>query len=80
MTNWEKNALMAQKDYGIFVDWNERFYLCPDCGEPIYEADWSEEELDLFFCPICEGADEEEYFDDLESGFDPYMGEYTFDC
>ncbi len=55
---WEYVARKVEKEYGAYVDWDERFYICPECGEPIYEADW----LDVDFvipedgveCPICE--------------------------
>ena len=43
----------------FFVDWEERFYHCPECGEPVYEDDWYEEELEKFICPICEFNEED---------------------
>ena len=57
MTVWEKIALQLQRDYGVHVDWEERFFECPECGEPIYECDWADsdvfvEELELG-CPVC---------------------------
>lgn len=56
---WEERAKIAEKYYGVFVDWEERFYLCPECGEPVYECDWSEEILGDFVCPICEFNEED---------------------
>ena len=56
---WEDNARHAENIYGAFVDWEERYYLCPECGEPIYEVDWSEDELAFELCPIC-GFDDQE--------------------
>ena len=50
---WEKNAKKVAEEYGAFVDWEERFYTCPECGEPVYECDWFEHELWLILCPIC---------------------------
>lgn len=54
MTQWEINAHEVEKDYGCFVDWEERFYVCPACGEPIYECDWPVNELEELLCPVCE--------------------------
>ena len=51
MSKWELLALKCEKIYGIQVDFEERFFICPECGEPIYECDWAEEELDE--CPVC---------------------------
>ena len=52
MSYWECIARYCQDEYGIFVDWEERFFICPECGEPIYECDWEDEELRA--CPVCE--------------------------
>lgn len=60
MTAWERNARTVEEEYGVFVNWEERFYICPFCDEPVLEEDWSEEELTEFYCPICEDADREE--------------------
>ena len=58
---WEINARIAEKVYGSYVDWDEEFYNCPECGEPIYKCDWKDEELDICLCPICNFNDED-YF------------------
>lgn len=57
---WWENAKYLETVYGIYVDWDERFYECPECGEPVYECDWSDEDLRNFICPICEFREEEE--------------------
>lgn len=59
---WEKNAFTVQNLYGGYVDWEERFYECPCCGEPVYECDWNEQELSDYLCPVCEFTEEEEDF------------------
>ena len=56
---WEENAKYVESIFGAYVDWEERFYECPCCGEPVYECDWTDDELCDFFCPICEFAEEE---------------------
>lgn len=56
---WEANAKLVEEVYGGYVDWEERFYLCPECDEPIYECDWSTLELTKHLCPICEFEEEE---------------------
>ena len=57
---WEKHAHYVENLYGAYVDWEERFYDCPFCSEPVYECDWDIGDLDNFICPICEDNDEEE--------------------
>lgn len=93
-TQWEKNAIYVNDTYGAYVNWEDRFYECPECGEPVYEDDWSERELRQYLCPICEDCDgEEDWYDEDEdfldedwedeadeTGFDPYMGCYSDDC
>lgn len=51
---WYDNAIAARNLYGVYVDWEDCFYLCPECGEPIYGEDWSEDDLEEFLCPVCE--------------------------
>ena len=60
MSAWEKMARSVWESCGVQIDWDERFFICPDCGEPIYEADWDDEDLCLdgnFICPICESTE-----------------------
>ena len=54
MSKWERVARYLEHEYGILVDWDERFFECPECGEPIYDCDWEDDELDI--CPVCEFA------------------------
>ena len=61
---WEKLAKYCKKTYGVQVDWDEEFFICPECGEPIYKDDWRDSDYALgamptledqsFYCPICE--------------------------
>lgn len=51
---WEARAKEVEEVYGGFVDWDEAFYICPECEESIYKCDWNEDELTKFLCPICE--------------------------
>lgn len=61
---WEKNAKEVEEVYGEFVDWEEKFYICPECGETVYECDWDESDLFCFLCPICEDGNVDEWDDD----------------
>lgn len=58
MVAWRINADVVEKDYGSYVDREEEFYTCPECGEPVYACDWDDEELCDVICPIC-GFNEE---------------------
>jgi len=58
---WEKIAHYVEETYGVQVDWEEKFFICPECGEPIYKCDWYEEDYFLghkstgtIYCPVCE--------------------------
>ena len=54
MSVWEKMALRVEREYGAHVDWDERFFECPECGEPIYEDDWAAKDFDNgTTCPVC---------------------------
>lgn len=59
MKMWESRAKYVEQVYGGYVDWEERFYECPECGDPVYECDWDGSELYTEICPIC-GFDGEE--------------------
>lgn len=50
---WEVNAEIVSDIYDGYVTWDEEFYSCPECDEPIYKSDWSEAELKKYICPIC---------------------------
>lgn len=62
MANWVKCAHVAEDVFGCFVDWDERFFICPECDEPIYECDWVEADFNpeggpyvgRLVCPVCE--------------------------
>ena len=51
--NWKMAAIQAEEDYGSFVDYTERFFICPECGEPVYEGDWNDTDFEDCICPIC---------------------------
>ena len=51
---WKDNAITVEQEFGGFVDYGERFYICPECGEPVYESDWPIYKFEDFICPICE--------------------------
>lgn len=56
--NWDYIANLVEVNYGGQVDWEERFFVCPNCGEPIYECDWADSDFldgnDNYICPVCE--------------------------
>ena len=49
---WEQAAEYCYLTFGLQVDYEEGFFVCPECGEPIYEEDWGD--CDFSMCPICE--------------------------
>ena len=50
--SWERVARHCEEEYGTHIDWDEEFFICPECEEPIYRVDWEDEELRI--CPVCE--------------------------
>lgn len=50
---WEHNAHVIE-DNGGEVNWDERYYVCLECGEPIYEEDWTNGDMLDFLCPVCD--------------------------
>ena len=57
INRWEENAKCVENVYGSYVNWDNRFYICPECGEAVYEVDWDNDDLENFMCPICEWTD-----------------------
>lgn len=57
---WEEAALYCVRIFGSYLDIKEQFFVCPECGEPIYKEDWDYKMLDV--CPVCDfpWLDEEE--------------------
>ena len=57
MKAWYDMARKCEEDYGSQVDYEEGFFVCSECGESIYECDWSESELrnedGEYICPVC---------------------------
>lgn len=51
---WFEAAKYCEETYGVYVSYEEgdRFFICPECDEPILEEDWDGE--DLTHCPVCE--------------------------
>ena len=45
--------------YGGYVDWEEEFFECPECGERIYQCDYPCIHMGMI-CPVCELMDESE--------------------
>ena len=76
---WSEVAKVVENDFGMQVDWEERFFACPECQDIVYECDFNKNiVLALGYCPICgaaltekceyenfyEDEDEEEYDED----------------
>lgn len=53
MFNWYGAATLCEELYGVFADYDEEYFICPNCGEPIYKSDWWRRE-NWANCPICE--------------------------
>jgi len=52
-TSWADAAKFCEKTFGSYIDWDEGFFICPECCEPIYESDWDDHD-NWSRCPICD--------------------------
>jgi hypothetical protein len=53
MFTWLEAAVYCEETFGVHVNMKEGFFICPECGEPIYECDW-DAYSDWECCPICD--------------------------
>ena len=57
MYNWLQIAHLIEVNYDSLIDWNDKFFYCPKCHEPVYEDEWASFDLidgnNNFICPIC---------------------------
>ena len=51
MLTWLEAAVMCEETYGAHVDMKEGFFICPECGEPLYDIDFPSYYWDE--CPVC---------------------------
>ena len=61
---FERIARYCEKTFGVQYDRDEEFFICPECGEPIYKDDWRDSDFlavgsfskfkNKFYCPVCE--------------------------
>lgn len=52
ITSWEAAAKFCEDTFGSYVDWEERFFHCPECDEPLLFEDWNDHDWSM--CPVCE--------------------------
>lgn len=50
---WKDRAEQVEEEYGMLVDYTEGFYICPECGEPVYVDEWNDMDFEDCICPIC---------------------------
>ena len=51
---WNEAAEYCENEFGSYVDWDEEFFICPECGEPLYKEDYESHRWAV--CPVCESA------------------------
>lgn len=50
---WKDRAEQVEEEYGMLVDYTGGFYICPECGEPVYVDEWNDMDFEDCICPIC---------------------------
>lgn len=55
---FKRFAQYLERYYGVQFDRQEGFVICPECGEPLYDCDWTvfdfSNEDDEYICPVCQ--------------------------
>ena len=51
MFTWLEAAVLCEELYGVETNMKEGYFVCPECGEPLYEVDWKCHNWEI--CPIC---------------------------
>ena len=51
MGTWFETAIYCEETYGVSVNMKEGFFICPECGEPLYNIDFPSHSWDE--CPVC---------------------------
>lgn len=51
--NWISNAKWIDYECGGYVNYEEKFYICPKCEEPVDADDWEDTEFAQKLCPLC---------------------------
>lgn len=52
MNTWLEAGVYCEETYGMTLNTKEGYFICPDCGEPILEEDWTKH-WNWDHCPIC---------------------------
>lgn len=52
MFGWFEAGTYCEETYGMTMNAKEGYFVCPECGEPIFEEDWKDHD-DWEVCPIC---------------------------
>ena len=90
---WNEVAKIVENDFDTQVDWAEKFFVCPDCVDVVYECDFNTDSvLALGYCPICGTAltekceyenyyehENEEEYDEDEMMYARYDGEDEYE-
>lgn len=53
MTTWKEAADFCRNTFGCHVNYKEKTFICPECGEPVYNDDWDDPNWVWDECPIC---------------------------
>ena len=48
--DWLVAGTYCEEEYGMSLNTEEGYFVCPECGEPLYEDDWKRHDWET--CPI----------------------------
>lgn len=50
--NWLVVGTYCEEEYGTSLNTKEGYFVCPECGELLYEDEWKHHNWET--CPICD--------------------------
>ena len=51
MFDWLVAGTYCEEEYGMYLNTEEGYFICPECAKPLYKENWKHHNWET--CPIC---------------------------